>query len=302
MATHPMTGKTVLVTGSTDGIGRQTAVELAALGADVLRARPRRAPRSGGPRGRAGPRRPAAPPRCTWPISPRVAGVRELGARVRDRARAPRRAGEQRRRLLARAPRHRRRSRAHLRRQRAGAVRPRAELLPLLRAAAPVAHRQPQLGVALDRRDALGRSAVRRRRTTAVAAYDQSKLAVTLLTFELARRLEGSGVTPCASIPATSTPKMLRAGWPELPGIDVVAGAATSVYLASSPDVAGVSGVYYEDGRETAPLEASLRARSRRSASGDILEGARGRGLTAAAAGISCSRRVSPRRTEGRPP
>jgi len=30
------------------------------------------------------------------------------------------------------------------------------------------------------------------------------------------------------------------------------------VYLAASPDVAGVSGVYYEAGRETAPLEASV--------------------------------------------
>jgi len=37
----------------------------------------------------------------------------------------------------------------------------------------------------------------------------------------------------------------------------VVAGAATSEHLASSPDVAGVSGVYHEGGRETAPPEAS---------------------------------------------
>ncbi len=35
---------------------------------------------------------------------------------------------------------------------------------------------------------------------------------------------------------------MLRAGWPELDGIDAATGAATSVYLASSPAVEGISG------------------------------------------------------------
>ena len=95
-----------------------------------------------------------------------------------------------------------------------------------------------------------------------VEAYDQSKLAVTLMTFELARRVAGSGVTAVCLDPGDVDTKMLRAGWPELPGIDVAAGAATSVSLAASPDVAGVTGVYYEGGRETTPLEASLERNS----------------------------------------
>jgi hypothetical protein len=51
---------------------------------------------------------------------------------------------------------------------------------------------------------------------------------------------------------------MLAAGWPELPGITVEYGAVTSVYLASSPAAAGLSGVYLEDGEVTTPLAAAL--------------------------------------------
>jgi NAD(P)-dependent dehydrogenase (short-subunit alcohol dehydrogenase family) len=105
-----------------------------------------------------------------------------------------------------------------------------------------------------------------------IVAYDQSKLAVTLLTFELARRLTGSGVTVVCLDPGDVDTKMLRAGWPDLPGIDVVAGAATGVFLAASPDAAGVSGVYYEGGRETSPREAS-RDRGSQARLWRILEG-----------------------------
>lgn len=52
--------------------------------------------------------------------------------------------------------------------------------------------------------------------------------------------------------------KLLREGWPELPGICIADGAAASVYLASPPEAEGLTGVYFEDGRETRPLEAAL--------------------------------------------
>ena len=79
-----------------------------------------------------------------------------------------------------------------------------------------------------------------------------------MLTLALARRLEGSGVTAVCLDPGDVATGMLASGWPGLPGIPVEDGAVTSVYLASAPDAAGVSGVYFEDGAAVAPLEAAL--------------------------------------------
>ena len=251
-----MTGKTALITGSTDGIGRQTAVELAALGAEVL-VHGRDARR--GAAALAAVRAASAGGSAVLylgDLSTR-AGVRDLGARVRDQH-----------------------ARLDVLVNNAGVYSPERcatgdgleltfavnvlapfmlsrELLPLLRATAPsrivnlssASHWTGEMHWA-DLQFAGGYESI--------VAYDQSKLAVTLLTFELARRLNGSGVTAACLDPGDVDTAMLRAGWPDLPGSDVIGGAATSVHLATSPDVAGVSGVYYEGGRETAPLAASL--------------------------------------------
>jgi NAD(P)-dependent dehydrogenase (short-subunit alcohol dehydrogenase family) len=91
-----------------------------------------------------------------------------------------------------------------------------------------------------------------------VVAYDQSKLAVLMLTFALARRLEGSGVSIVCLDPGDVATRMLASGWPDLPGIPVESGAVTSVYLASAPAAEGVSGVYFEDGAAVTPLAAAL--------------------------------------------
>jgi len=91
-----------------------------------------------------------------------------------------------------------------------------------------------------------------------IVAYDQSKLTIALVTFELARRLEGAGVTAVCFDPDDIDTKLLREGRPELSAISIVHGATTSVHLASSPDAEGPTGVYFEDGRETRPLEAVL--------------------------------------------
>jgi NAD(P)-dependent dehydrogenase (short-subunit alcohol dehydrogenase family) len=93
---------------------------------------------------------------------------------------------------------------------------------------------------------------------TPLRAYDQSKLAVLMLTLALARRLEGSGVTAVCLDPGDVATSMLASGWPELAGIPVEDGAVTSVYLASSPAAAGLSGVYLEDGEVTTPLAVAL--------------------------------------------
>ncbi len=86
-------------------------------------------------------------------------------------------------------------------------------------------------------------------------AYSQSKLANVLFTYELSRRLEGTGVTANCLHPGVvgsgfgQTYKgafsiLVRLGKPFL--LSNEAGARTSVYLASSPDVVGVTGKYFD--------------------------------------------------------
>ena len=87
--------------------------------------------------------------------------------------------------------------------------------------------------------------------------YGRSKLANILFTLELARRLEGSGVTANSLHPGTvrtgygggrrrpraCSPSGSRSAAPFF--LSPAKGARTSVYLASDPAVAGVSGEYF---------------------------------------------------------
>ncbi|HLI20843.1 MAG TPA: SDR family NAD(P)-dependent oxidoreductase, partial [Stellaceae bacterium] len=91
-------------------------------------------------------------------------------------------------------------------------------------------------------------------------AYKRSKLANILFTRALARRLSGTGVTANCLHPgfvATSFGDNNRGWWgwaiaigKRLTAISVERGAETPVYLASSPDVAGVTGSYFDQCRE----------------------------------------------------
>jgi len=85
-----------------------------------------------------------------------------------------------------------------------------------------------------------------------IQAYALSKLGNIYMTLELAERLVGSGVTANCLHPGGVDTKMLRTAM-QMTGIPVEEGAAPSVYLASSPDVAETTGKYFYH-REVGPL------------------------------------------------
>lgn len=83
------------------------------------------------------------------------------------------------------------------------------------------------------------------------SAYALSKLANLLFTVELAERLHGTSLTVNALHPGVISTKLLRAGF-NMEGVDVERGARTSTYLTTSPEVEGVTGRYFMDCKTTA--------------------------------------------------
>lgn len=98
-------------------------------------------------------------------------------------------------------------------------------------------------------------------------SYSQSKLAQVLFTRELAKRLEGTDVTVnCVHPGAVATnwgrhsAGLLSVGV-RLGSIFMLSpekGADTSVYLASSPEVSGVTGMYFYKRKVAQPSKESL--------------------------------------------
>lgn len=84
--------------------------------------------------------------------------------------------------------------------------------------------------------------------SSAFKAYSNSKLALVMFTYELARRIKGTGVTAnCLHPGAVSTniwriPSVLTRPFM----LSAKSGAETPIYLSSSPEVEGQSGQYYE--------------------------------------------------------
>jgi NAD(P)-dependent dehydrogenase (short-subunit alcohol dehydrogenase family) len=141
------------------------------------------------------------------------------------------------------------------------------ELLDLLKASAParivsvasIAHRRAMLDF-----DDLQLS----RGFGAWRAYSRSKLANIMFTYALARRLEGTGVTANCLHPGfvsshfgqngrflarTGMALAMRFG----NAISVAQGAQTSVYLASAPEVTSQSGLYFDEGKAVKSNHAS---------------------------------------------
>ena len=85
---------------------------------------------------------------------------------------------------------------------------------------------------------------------SAMRAYRQSKLAQVMFTFELAERLEGSGVTVNALHPASlmETKMVIETFGSSMSTVEE--GAEATVRLATSPELEGVTGRYFDGTRE----------------------------------------------------
>ena len=260
----PMAGKTALVTRGTGGIGRATAAGLAALGARVGitgrdKARPQAAAtgivrESGNPAVDAF----AADMSCQ-------AGVRALAVAVRSAH--PRldvlvnNVGGfwATRHLTADGP------------ERTFAVNHLAAflltglVLDRFKASAPA-----RIVTVSSNAQAAGRlnfDDLQGERDSGQRAYSQSKLANVVVTYELARRLEGTGVTATAlhpglvrtSFSAEDPSRLSKVVIPLLrPFMKAPArGAATSIYLASAPEAEGVTGRYFANRKPKTSSKAS---------------------------------------------
>lgn len=81
---------------------------------------------------------------------------------------------------------------------------------------------------------------------SAYGAYALSKLANILFTFKLAADLKNTGVTVNCLHPGVINTKLLREGFGSM-GRDVKFGAKIPVYLASSPGVTALTGKFFSD-------------------------------------------------------
>jgi NAD(P)-dependent dehydrogenase (short-subunit alcohol dehydrogenase family) len=92
----------------------------------------------------------------------------------------------------------------------------------------------------------------KRRPYDSTAAYKQSKQCNRMLTWAwaLARRLDGSKVTANAMSPGAVDTRLLRTFVPGMKGRTTEEGADTAIWLANSPDVAGVTGRFWFNRKE----------------------------------------------------
>ena len=240
-----MAGKTVLVTGSTDGIGRATARELAERGcAVIVHGRDdQRASKAARELAAA-----TGSPQVTW-----VAG--DYGSLAEVRAMADR--------VLHTCP------RLDVLINNAGiAVRDRRLSADGYESTFAVNHLAPFLltNLLLDRlRESVPARIVNvssgvhargridlddlqmERRFDGWAAYGNSKLANALFTCELARRLDAAEVTANFLHPGVIDTKLLHVNFGG--GSPVDTGARTPVHLALAPEVADITGAYFVDRR-----------------------------------------------------
>jgi NAD(P)-dependent dehydrogenase (short-subunit alcohol dehydrogenase family) len=243
-------GKTILITGSTDGVGRHVALELATVGATVLihgRSRERAESLLGEIRKRGN--NAAAFYRADLSS---LAEVRELAARIRkeherldaliNNAGIGSRSGGAQRRTSTEG--------YELRfavNYLAGFLLTRL-LLPLIVASAParIVNVASAGQYPIDFQDVM-----LTRGYDGGRAYAQSKLAQVMFTVDLAHELEGSGVTVNCLHPATymDTTMVREGGISPISTVDE--GAAAILNLVRSPALEGRSGLYFDRQRES---------------------------------------------------
>jgi NAD(P)-dependent dehydrogenase (short-subunit alcohol dehydrogenase family) len=239
-----MLDKIILITGSTDGIGKETARQLAQLGATVI-VHGRRADRCEAIRDEV--RAATGNPHVDFVVADLSSQrqVRQLAAEISARY-----------------------DRLHVLINNAGVILPQRQLSEDgLEMSFAVNHLAPFLLTQLLL-DLLKRSAPARivnvsstvhysaplkfdnlqgeRKYNGVEAYKVAKLGNVLFTYELAEQLKGSGVSVNCLHPGVVATKLLAAGWGWSSGLSLAHGAALSVYLATSPEVEHVTGQYFE--------------------------------------------------------
>ncbi len=109
------------------------------------------------------------------------------------------------------------------------------------------------------------------RRYSGFGAYSRSKLANILFTHELSRRLEGTGVTANCLHPGVvatgifrNVPAWLRVIFTSRLVMSPERGADTTIYLATAPELAEVSGQYFVKRKPVRPSRASRDAETAR--------------------------------------
>lgn len=99
---------------------------------------------------------------------------------------------------------------------------------------------------------------------TGFNAYSQSKVCNVLFAYGLSRRLNGSDVTSNVLHPGIITTKLLWTGFNSTAN-ELREGSKTSVFLATAPELEGVTGKYFEPVREerSADMTYDLNAQER---------------------------------------